>query len=177
MNLVPSMYGALFYGGLAAGQAVLAVGVAGRSMSNTENAVNTASVVVILASLCMAADATSASTPSFSAMTTITSSWPQMHAQAAPELLMHTGTWVLVSTALMVTSISFVRACFRSGGDVRHGVYLGLLILFYGVGTLCSVQIPMTGSQFWHVPTAAASLSGFVVQLSLIHISEPTRPY
>ena len=28
MNLVPSMYGALFYGGLAAGQAVLAVGVA-----------------------------------------------------------------------------------------------------------------------------------------------------
>ena len=166
MNLVPSLYGALFYGRLAAGQAVLAVGVAGRSMHSSENVVNAASVAVILASLCLAAESTSAAPLSMSAMAAITSPGPGMHAAAAaPELLMHTGTWVLVSTALMVTSISFVRACFRSGGDVRHMDYLGLLILFYGVGTLCSVQIPMTGSQFWHVPTAAASLSGFVVQL------------
>lgn len=134
---------------------MLAIGVAGDTLKPLDNILNTASVALILCVMFQASLAVN----DVNSLSYITSS---SSLQLPKDFI---GTWTVTSTALMVTSISFVRACFRTKGGVPHVVYLGLLIVFYGLGTICSVQIPISGNQIWHAPTAAASLSGFVVQL------------
>jgi hypothetical protein len=149
LSLLPSFPNALFYGGLTAGQALLAAALGGArdGWAKADAAVVAASFALQWAAVFATADNGDA----------------RLLGVPIPLL------WEAVAFGgLTVTSAAFAVKAFASAGRVglpgSRG-RLAAMVAAYGAGIGFTVGMLSTGNQLLHVPTAASFVVGFLVQL------------